>query len=59
MNSSTTEKIKGAAHEAKGKVKEMAGKATGNRELEARGTAEKFAGKAERKAGDIKKVFEK
>ena len=33
MNSSTTDKIKGGIHEAKGKVKEEAGKAIGNPDL--------------------------
>ena len=33
MNSSTKDKIKGRIHEAKGKVKEEAGKAIGNPDL--------------------------
>ncbi len=59
MDSSNKDKIEGAAHEAKGKVKEVAGKVTGDQELEDRGTAEKLGGKAEQKVGDIKKVFGK
>jgi uncharacterized protein YjbJ (UPF0337 family) len=57
MKSSTENKVSGAAHEAKGKVKEVVGRVTNNRDLEAEGTAEKIAGKAERKVGDVKKVF--
>jgi uncharacterized protein YjbJ (UPF0337 family) len=59
MDSSTTDKIKGNLHEAKGKVKEETGKAIGNPDLEDRGTGEKMGGKVEKKVGDIKKVFEK
>lgn len=59
MRSSTTDKVQGAAREAKGKVKETAGKAVGNPNLRDRGTAEKMGGKAQRKVGDVKKVFGK
>jgi uncharacterized protein YjbJ (UPF0337 family) len=58
MKSSTKDKIKGGFKEAKGKVKEGTGKATGNPNLRDRGTAEKAGGKAQRKIGDVKKVFE-
>ena len=57
MKSSVANKIEGTARQAMGKVKEVTGKATRNRELEAEGYAEKIAGKAERKVGDVKKVF--
>ncbi len=57
MKSSTKDKIKGGALEAKGKIKETAGRTTGNRDLEDRGTLEKAGGKIQRKVGDIKKVF--
>jgi uncharacterized protein YjbJ (UPF0337 family) len=57
MKSSTTDKIEGGLREAKGKVKEEVGQATGNADLEGRGVAEKMAGKAQRKVGDVKKVF--
>ena len=57
MKSSTKDKIKGTAQEVKGKVKEKAGEATGNRDLQDRGTVEKTGGKIQRKVGDIKKVF--
>lgn len=59
MKTSTTDKIKGAAHEAKGKIKEIIGKVVGNPGLQDRGTAEKTAGKVQRKVGDVKKVFGK
>ena len=59
MNSSTTDKIEGRIHEAKGKLKEGAGKAIGNPNLRDRGTAEKVAGKVQNKVGDVKKVFGK
>jgi uncharacterized protein YjbJ (UPF0337 family) len=59
MKSSTKDKIKGTANEAKGKVKETAGRATGNRDMEDRGTMEKAGGKIQRKVGDVKKVFGK
>ena len=58
MKSSTKDKIKGRFEEAKGKVKEKAGKAIGNPDLRDRGTAEKAGGKIQRKIGDVKKVFE-
>lgn len=57
MDSSSKDKTKGAFHEAKGKIKEETGKMTGNRDLEARGAAEKNAGKVQKKTGDVKKVF--
>lgn len=59
MKSSTKDKIKGTMREAKGKVKEEAGRATGNRDMQDRGTAEKTGGKIQRKVGDVKKVFGK
>jgi len=59
MDSSTHNKVEGTAKEAVGKVKEKTGKAIGNQDLEDRGTAEKVGGKAERKIGDVKKVFGK
>jgi uncharacterized protein YjbJ (UPF0337 family) len=58
MKSSTKDKIKGGYEEAKGKVKEKAGKVTGDPDLRDRGTIEKAGGKVQRKIGDVKKVFE-
>ena len=59
MNSSAKDKLKGTAKEAVGKVKEEAGRATGNPDLQDEGTAEKLVGKAQKKVGDVKKVFGK
>ena len=58
MKSSTKDKVKGTFREGKGKVKEKAGKATGDPDLRDRGTLERAGGKVQRKIGDIKKVFE-
>jgi len=51
------DKVKGTFHEAKGKVKEMAGEFTDNPKLEVKGKAEKIAGKAQEKIGQVKKVL--
>jgi uncharacterized protein YjbJ (UPF0337 family) len=59
MKSSTRDRAKGRAGEAKGKVKEKAGRALGNPRMEDEGTAERVGGKVQRKAGEIKKVFGK
>jgi uncharacterized protein YjbJ (UPF0337 family) len=59
MKSSTKDRVKGRMEEAKGKVKEKAGRATGNPDLQDRGTGEKIGGKVQRKVGEIKKVFGK
>mgnify|MGYP005849892837 CR=1 FL=1 len=59
MKSSMKDKTEGNFHEAKGKVREMAGKITDNPKLEAKGKAEKITGKAQKKAAQIKKVFGK
>jgi uncharacterized protein YjbJ (UPF0337 family) len=59
MKSSTSDKVEGKLHEAKGKVKEVAGKITDNPKLEAEGTAEKLAGKVQGKVGEVKKVLGK
>ncbi|MDP9054736.1 MAG: CsbD family protein [Acidobacteriota bacterium] len=59
MQESTKDKIQGAAHELKGAVKEKAGKALNNPDMETEGTAEKLGGKVQKKVGDVEKVFEK
>lgn len=48
------DQIKGAAKDMKGSMKEAAGKATGDREMEARGAAEKTAGKVQKGVGNLK-----
>ena len=57
MKSSTKDKVEGTFHDAKGKVKEMAGKITDNPKLEAKGKAEKITGKVQKKIGQVKKVL--
>lgn len=57
MKTSIENKVAGAGHQIKGKVKEVAGRVTNNPDLEAEGTIEKAGGAAERKLGDVKKVF--
>ncbi len=57
MPSATKDTLKGTFHETKGKAKQMAGNLTDNPKLKARGLAEKAAGKAQRKLGEIKKVI--
>ena len=59
MKDSTKDKIQGAAHEAKGAVKEKVGRVTNNPDLEADGSGENLGGKVQKKIGDIKKVFDK
>ncbi len=59
MTSGTKDKVKGAVHQAKGKLKEVVGKATDNPKLEASGVAEQLQGKVQEKVGQVKKVFEK
>ena len=59
MNQSTKDQIEGAIHEAKGKVKERAGQAIGNPDLELEGQAENLGGKVQKKVGQVEQVFEK
>ena len=48
------DRIKGAAKEVKGTIKEAAGKVTGNQQTEAEGNIEKNVGKVQRAAGEAK-----
>jgi len=48
------DRIKGAAEQAKGTVKEAAGKVTGDAKLEAEGKADKLAGKVQNAIGSLK-----
>jgi uncharacterized protein YjbJ (UPF0337 family) len=59
MKDSTKDKVQGAVHEAKGKVKEKVGQLTNNPRVEDEGTDEKVGGKIQKKVGDVEKVFEK
>ena len=59
MKSSTRDKVEGTANQVKGKVKEQTGKAVGNPNLRDEGLADQAAGKVQKKAGDVKKVFDR
>jgi uncharacterized protein YjbJ (UPF0337 family) len=48
------DQVKGRVEEAKGKVKEVAGRAVGNPDLEDRGTVQKVGGTLQKKYGDLK-----
>ncbi len=48
------DEIKGAGKQAKGAIKEAAGKVTGNTRLEAEGAVEKAAGKVQSDVGKVK-----
>lgn len=59
MKSSTKDKVEGTYHQAKGKVKEVAGDITDNPKLESNGKAENIAGHVQEKVGQVKKVLGK
>ena len=48
------DRIKGAGQQAKGSIKEAAGKVTGDTKMNAEGKADKMSGKAKSTAGGIK-----
>ena len=48
------DRIEGAAEQTKGKVKEVAGKITGDSKLEGEGQADQVAGKIQNAIGGIK-----
>lgn len=54
-----TDKVKGAANEAIGTVKQGAGKALGNPSLEAEGAVQKLKGEAQQVVGDTKETLKK
>jgi uncharacterized protein YjbJ (UPF0337 family) len=56
---SAEDKVKNTAETAKGKVKEGAGKATGNESLEAEGHADRAKGDLKQAGEKIKDVFKK
>jgi uncharacterized protein YjbJ (UPF0337 family) len=47
--------VNGRIDEAKGKVKELVGKVTGNEELEQKGKIQNVSGKVQAGIGDLKK----
>jgi uncharacterized protein YjbJ (UPF0337 family) len=59
MKSSTQDNAEGKWHKVKGKIKQVAGKAVGNRDLEAEGKAENVDGKVQEKIAEIKAVVGK
>ena len=52
-------RIERIARQAKGTIKEAAGKITGNDKLQAEGKAEKLAGQAQEKLGQTKDTVKK
>lgn len=48
------DRVAGSAHQAKGAVKEAAGKVVGDKKLESEGAAEKTAGKIQNAVGGAK-----
>ena len=48
------DRIKGAAQQTKGAVKELAGKVSGDTKLESEGNADKVAGKVQNAIGGLK-----
>jgi len=48
------DRIQGSAEQAKGKMKEVAGKVTGDTKLETEGKAQKAAGKVQNTIGGMK-----
>jgi uncharacterized protein YjbJ (UPF0337 family) len=48
------DRIKGSAQQAKGKVKEVTGKASGDKKLRAEGKADKVKGKVRNVVGSLK-----
>lgn len=59
MKTSNRDKVEGTFHEAKGAIREVAGKLTDNPKLQLNGTVEKIGGKVQEKVGQIKKVLGK
>lgn len=53
------DQLGGVVKQAKGAVKEAVGKATGNRQTQAEGTAEKLSGKVQKEYGDLKEKVKK
>jgi uncharacterized protein YjbJ (UPF0337 family) len=55
MSSMNKDQLKGRGNEAKGTIKEVAGKLVDNESLEVKGKTQKILGEARAKFGDIKK----
>lgn len=59
MKSGLKDKVEGTFHEAKGAIKEEAGKLADKPKLENEGAAEKIDGKIQKQVGKIKTAFGK
>jgi uncharacterized protein YjbJ (UPF0337 family) len=57
MKSSIRDRAEGMGRQAKGKAKEIAGRAANDPDMEGEGMGEQIAGTAQRKRGQVKKVF--
>jgi uncharacterized protein YjbJ (UPF0337 family) len=55
----TADKARNSAQRAKGKVKEAAGKATGNDKLQAKGKADQRKGSLKKAGENVKDAFKK
>jgi uncharacterized protein YjbJ (UPF0337 family) len=53
------EQVKGAADKVKGAIKDTAGKATGDKQLQTEGKIDKAKGSAHNLAGDVKDAVRK
>ena len=51
------DRIEGSAEQAKGKVKEVAGKVTGDAKLEGEGKADQVKGKVQNAVGGVKDIL--
>lgn len=56
MQSARRDRAEGAWDQAKGKAKEVAGKVTGDRKLQAKGKLDQAKGKAKRATGRVKRA---
>lgn len=59
MPTSDDDRAAGAAKNLKGKIKEGAGRLTGDRDLEAEGHLDQAKGKAQQALGDVKDALKK
>ncbi|UCI18011.1 CsbD family protein [Mesorhizobium sp. B2-1-8] len=53
------DQVAGVAKQVKGSIKQAAGKATGNRQAQAEGMADKATGKVQKAYGDVKDKIKK
>ena len=53
------DRVEGSFKQAKGAVKEAVGKATGNRQLQSKGVAEKASGRVQNAIGGVKDSLKK